>query len=709
MSLTNPSRHFAFALVVPLVVAIANFASVQQQILGSVQRFLGFEIADLPIVTISQASLTGVLVEDDFPVPVEAWLGVPYAQSPTGSLRFAKPKPVAPGNETFLANKFGPRCPGKQLLPPGGGPDIWSEDCLTANVFRPTNMPQGKKVPVMVYVHGGAFNRGTAKMHNTASMVGWATQPFVAVSFNYRIGALGFLNSELTHEEGLLNLGLWDQVLLLEWVRDNIAAFGGDAGDVTLVGLSAGAHSIGHHILNINTPAPLFHKAVIESGGPTSRALHPYDSALHETQFQHILKETGCNNIARSSILSCLRNVSEASIVSASNTVFAHWNPSVRWAWQPVIDGELIPRRPLDAWTSDNWNKVPILTGFNHNEGTMYVPKTVATSADFRGFWSTLLPHLSEADLDEIDALYPDPALFPESPYMETRTLDVGAQYKRLEAAYGHYAYVCPVRQTAIHATSAEDSPVYVYHWATNRTVLGGANHGDQMWYETFDPSVTGISDTQQNIAGVFHDYIVSFVLTGDPNAVEGRRQRPIWKAWGDEEKTMLFGAGNDERAGGGHTGTVAQLVDDTWASKELGLYWHSKKCACFLSLHMFFFGFQATDTSAKRVYTHLLCIPAGTVTSYAILAAQLSTSPRAIGGALRNNPFAPRVPCHRVIAANGFVGGFMGDWRKAPSGINQSKKLELLKEEGVEFTQEGNLVVRDGVWFKGPWDGCEE
>ncbi len=75
------------------------------------------------------------------------------------------------------------------------------------------------------------------------------------------------------------------------------------------------------------------------------------------------------------------------------------------------------------------------------------------------------------------------------------------------------------------------------------------------------------------------------------------------------------------------------------------------------------------------------------------------------MGGALRSNPFAPTVPCHRVIASDGYVGGFKGDWEKAPSGINQSLKLELLRGEGVEFTQEGKLVVREGVWFDGPWD----
>jgi methylated-DNA-[protein]-cysteine S-methyltransferase len=109
--------------------------------------------------------------------------------------------------------------------------------------------------------------------------------------------------------------------------------------------------------------------------------------------------------------------------------------------------------------------------------------------------------------------------------------------------------------------------------------------------------------------------------------------------------------------------------------------------------------------TSLQRVYTLLLAIPPGRVTTYAHLARALSSSPRAVGGALRNNPFAPEVPCHRVIASDGYVGGFKGDWEKAPSGVNQSMKLQLLSEEGVQFTPDGKLIPRTGVWFDGPWD----
>ena len=112
--------------------------------------------------------------------------------------------------------------------------------------------------------------------------------------------------------------------------------------------------------------------------------------------------------------------------------------------------------------------------------------------------------------------------------------------------------------------------------------------------------------------------------------------------------------------------------------------------------------------TAQQRVYALLVQIPAGKITSYATLAKVLNTSPRAIGGALRNNPFAPEVPCHRVIAADGYVGGFKGDWEKAPSGINQAMKLELLKGEGVEFDGQGRLLTGGGkggtAWYEGPW-----
>jgi carboxylesterase type B len=199
-----------------------------------------------PAVKLPQGTVVGLTLTETLPKAVDAFRGIPYALPPTGDRRFRPAVKVEESPDNVIdASKYGPAAPGKPLL--AGGPKLdYSEDCLTANVFRPATQDDGSNsnLPVAIYVHGGAFNRGTACMHNTASMVAWSEAPIIAVSFNYRIGALGFLPSTVTADEGSLNLGLRDQIVLFEWVQANIAAFGGDPDDVTLIGLSAGAHSV---------------------------------------------------------------------------------------------------------------------------------------------------------------------------------------------------------------------------------------------------------------------------------------------------------------------------------------------------------------------------------------------------------------------------------------------------------------------------------
>ncbi|KAL5334963.1 Alpha/Beta hydrolase protein [Aspergillus crustosus] len=530
-----------------------------------------------PSVTLPQGGVVGIQLKDEFPQSLDAFLGVPYAQPPVGDLRFRPAIKIPESTETFNASKYGPAAPGKALL---AGPEIeQSEDCLTANIFRPSNSHSDvKKLPVALYIHGGAFNRGSVVMHKTASMVAWSQEPFIAVSFGYRIGALGFLPSTVTKNEGLLNLGLRDQIALFEWVQDNIAQFGGDPGNVTLFGLSAGAHSIGHHLLNYGEgKPPLFHRVVLESGSPTSRAVRPYDAEVHEQQFRDLLAEVGCPpNLPEPEIFPYLRSLPSSVITNAQIAVFDKYNPSLRWAFQPVIDGDVIPRKPLDAWTSGLWHKVPIMTGFNSNEGTMYVNKELADPAQFREFWHELLPQLSSSDLDTIDRLYPDPSADETSPYVETRTgYGLGPQYKRIEAAYGHYAYVAPVRQTAHLAASAQEAPVYLYNWALPRTVVGRANHGDNMYYETYNSDITSISESQKELSRTLHAYITSFITRGDPNAVPGRYvELPEWKPYQAESPGILiFGEGNEELIGG-RVAPPAKFVDDKWAQEETHFWW---------------------------------------------------------------------------------------------------------------------------------------
>lgn len=204
--------------------------------------------SDQPTVILAQGKVIGTIRKGTAPQSVDAFLGVPYALPPVGERRFKPAERVFASTQSIDATKFGPAAPGKALL--AGGPKLeQSEDCLTANVFRPTGTRENDRLPVAIYLHGGAFNRGTAAMHDTASMVAWSESPFIGVSFGYRVGALGFLPSALTKKEGILNLGLRDQVHMFQWVQENINEFGGDPGNVTLFGLSAGAHSVSSTLL----------------------------------------------------------------------------------------------------------------------------------------------------------------------------------------------------------------------------------------------------------------------------------------------------------------------------------------------------------------------------------------------------------------------------------------------------------------------------
>lgn len=296
--------------------------------------------------------------------------------------------------------------------------------------------------------------------------------------------------------------------------------------------------------------------------------MRPPTAPVHEAQFADFLAAAGVPaDLAPGDVFPFLRALPSEVVQRAQMEVFDKYNPSLQWAFQPVIDGEIIPRPPLESWTQGRWHRVPLLTGFQRNEGSLYVDKAMHASAAFVAFFRALLPLLSEEDLAAIDGLYPDPARDPASPYRETRA-GVGAQYKRIEAAYGHYAYVAPVRQTAEFASG--EVPVYLYQWAAVSSVLNGAQHADNMRYEACDPAVVRVSANQAALAKAMNGYVTNFIATGDPNGAGLER----WAAYRREApQAMVFGLGNEELIGGA-LGTTATLVDDSWGRRESEFWW---------------------------------------------------------------------------------------------------------------------------------------
>lgn len=212
------------------------------------------------------------------------------------------------------------------------------------------------------------------------------------------------------------------------------------------------------------------------------------------------------------------------------------------------------------------------MTGFTRNEGSLYVDKQLDDAKGFPKFFADLLPLLSEEDVATIDKLYPNPVQNQESKYKETRN-DVGSQYKRIEQAYAHYAYVAPVRQTA--ELASPEVPVYVYQWALEATVLEGARHGDNLRYEVCEPHVLALSEGQTKLARTLHDYTVSFIVTGDPNALQSRNlKRPDWVPYEKSNpKSMVFGA-KDKTLVGGEYGPPAEMESDSWERDKCEFWW---------------------------------------------------------------------------------------------------------------------------------------
>ncbi|ROT39353.1 carboxylesterase [Sodiomyces alkalinus F11] len=544
-----------------------------------------------PTVRLPQGTYWGtVLSRDDLPRPVEAFLGIPYARVlPGAEGRFRDAAPVPASLDTFEANTYGSICP--TFTSSLDEEDGWvvGEDCLSVNLIRPcpssSSWSPSERLPVVVFFHGGAFNFGKGADRDMASFVAYAEQPVLGISFNWRLGPLGFLPSRVCDKEGVLNLGLRDQRMLLEWVRDNVVAFGGDEGCVTLMGVSAGAHSIGHHILSSeSTTTPLFHKAILESGSATARSVLSPDHSRHELQFQSFLRDAGFPpSTPDDAILSHLRSLPLSTLLDAGSSVWGRFASSVCWPFQPSIDGigGVIPDLPLRLWSSGLGLRPPLITGFNSHEGTTFVPIKVSSPAAFRAFFQTLLPALTPSDLDELDRLYPQPdvaAAARGEPYTPAVPAYCGAQWARLATAYAHHAYIAPVLHTAHHVAAA-GQPVYVYEYAARAEPFAAANHGDEGPVVARDMEALGGFPGLVRVSEGMHGFFSRFVASrcGDPNRLllgtddrqEGDGDVPAWPRFvspfddnsgPDAGKILVFGEGNDERAGGESEGVVARV-----------------------------------------------------------------------------------------------------------------------------------------------------
>jgi para-nitrobenzyl esterase len=297
-----------------------------------------------------------------------AFLGVPFAASPAGPNRWKPPQPLAPWAPAVRgAATPAPNCPAVQLP---AGTLVGQEDCLYLNVWVRNPAPAAP-APVLVWLHTGAFFGASANFAGTNGARLARETGVVVVAPNYRLGPFGFLahralESEDAGHPSTGNYGLLDQRAALEWVRDNIAAFGGDPDNVTLAGSSAGGQSVGLHMVAPGSDG-LFHRAIVESAYPTSRWTTRDEAIRQGAAFTAGL---GCPDPFGSVVLACLRAASVVQVLTAlpqaTQQIVAQ---AGRVYWEPIVDGFVIPDQPRTLFELGEFSAVPTLVGANRDEG----------------------------------------------------------------------------------------------------------------------------------------------------------------------------------------------------------------------------------------------------------------------------------------------------------------------------------------------------
>ena len=309
--------------------------------------------------------------------------GIPYAKPPVGDLRWQAPQEPTPWVNTRMTVEFSPKCPQKNFSPTQDSAITeGEEDCLYLNVWTPAL--SGKR-PVLFFIHGGGNQQGSAAetlnggtlLYNGKFIA--ARKDVVVVTINYRLGPLGFMAhpavAATSPSKTSGNYGLMDQVLALEWVRDNIEKFGGDPNNVMVFGESAGAVNTSL-LLTIPAAKGLFHRAGIQSGSPVAS---PY--LVGENYAKSFAARMGCATGNLEQQLQCLKALPIAKMIAELESPLS--GGRVTLGWGPVIDGDVLPKNPVTVLLMGQHHKMPIMLGSNADEMSTSSP-TVVTPAHVR-------------------------------------------------------------------------------------------------------------------------------------------------------------------------------------------------------------------------------------------------------------------------------------------------------------------------------------
>ncbi|HEY5926005.1 MAG TPA: carboxylesterase family protein, partial [Kofleriaceae bacterium] len=453
------------------------------------------------VVTTTSGVLRGARDGETF-----AFKRVAFAAPPTGDARYAPPQPVSCPDGEVDATMLGPRCP--QL---DANAFVGDEDCLHLNVWAPAAAAATPR-PVMVWIHGGGNSQGTAvdPIYDGRRLA--EAGDVIVVTTNYRLGQLGFL-AHAGFGEGNGVFGLLDQIAALTWVRDNIAAFGGDPANVTIMGESAGARDVCS--LVASPPAKgLFHRAIMQSGSCKGLPLR----ARAEQNGADVAAAVGCDTAA--DVAACMRGVPAEMVIRALPPDISALTSS---PYQPMIDGIVQTDQPANVIAAGIHAAVPFVVGANADETANSAPPIMTVMQYESLVRMQLPPTIADAALQR----------YPASAFPTPR-----AAYVRLTT---DARFVCPSREIAKAADAGQSATVYRYFFQYRQPL---AVHGLDVpfVFGTFSAIMTPNGPFQPTatdlaVAGVVQGYWSRFARSGDAGGT------PAWPVYDANDSTLVLDA----------------------------------------------------------------------------------------------------------------------------------------------------------------------
>ncbi|KAI8679341.1 Carboxylic ester hydrolase [Fusarium keratoplasticum] len=521
---------------------------------------------DAPVVTLRNGSYYGI---HNSAYNQDYFLGMPYAQPPLKDLRFRHPHSL---NTTWdglrNATEYQSKC--YQYGYPTGPLTGGSDDCLHLNVIRPSGVAD-EKLPVLVWIHGGGLVGGFSgdPGNNLTYLVDESVKmgsPIVAVSINYRLAAWGYLWSKAIKEAGEGNNGFRDQRFALQWIQENIAAFGGDPDKVTIWGQSGGARGVASQLTAYGgRDDGLFRAAILESatGFHTAFREETVKDALDwDKGYAQLLKLTGCESAKDS--LQCLREVPSLELAEKiGNITFP--------VYLDIVDGDFIQDDRSGLVRQGKFAHVPVINGAATDDGDFFAQKGINTTTEWEAYLRK--EGASNSTIEAISALYPDiprvglPATFEGRPTGELASY--GAQWKRALAFGGDRAMHAP-RRAWVKTWAAANLSAYSYRFdvvSGDRNPVQGAGHSVDLPFVFRNTDRLAQLNATEPIPGSFNALAVSisrkwisFAANLDPN-FEGM-QGEKWPAYEEEGGKNLVFHINDT--------SLVHVEDDTYRTEQL-------------------------------------------------------------------------------------------------------------------------------------------